>query len=100
MVSCLALYNAYMNRRLVVAEDKLKAAKAKSKKFNKNLFKTKAVVAFVTKFDEVCKKSLGSVFEEFKSHSDSVVSTAEMKAFIDEAPKVFGDLWHLLCDLI
>ena len=99
VVSCLAIYNAYINRRLASTEKKLATAQAKTKMFNKNLFKTKPVLKFIEKFDNHCRKSLESVFEEFKSHSDCVLSAADMKAFIAEAPAIFGDLWHLLCDL-
>jgi len=84
---------------LASTEEKLATAQAKTKMFNKNLFKTKPVLKFIEKFDDPCRKSLESVFEEFKSHSDCVVSAADMKAFIAEAPAIFGDLWRLLCDL-
>ena len=40
-----------------------------------------------------------SVLNEFKNHSDPIVSTPSMEEFIEQAPVVFGDLWDVMCDL-
>ena len=62
------------------------------------MFKSKKVVGFLDRFDNVCRGSMESAFTEFKNHSEPIISVPDIKVFIKEAPAIFGDVYKLLCD--
>jgi len=96
--ACLALYNAYLHRRAYIFARKVGMLEKSAKNYDKNLFKSKAVVNFLAAIDDCCRESLESVFTEFKDHSRPVVETEVMLDFIAQAPTVFGDSWDKMCE--
>jgi len=64
------------------------------------MFKSKKVVGFLDRFDNVCRGSMESAFTEFKNHSEPIISVPDMRLFIEEAPAIFGNVYDLLCDIM
>ena len=97
VLSCTCLYNAYINRRLAVAEKQLKEAlqREANSLIDKTFLRSKDVVAFITKVDETFRKSMEKVMCDWTNHSQPLVSTTEMKDLITNAKTVFGPLWRL-----
>ena len=97
--ACQALYNSYLCRRVAIAETKLRQAEKSQKHYDGDLFRSKAVLTFLSKIESTCKKNLLSVFSDFKNHAEPIIPTSEMAALIEEAPTVFGETWKHLCDI-
>ena len=97
--ACQALYNSYLCRRVAISEKKLKEAEKSKNHYDRDLFRSKAVITFLSKIETLCEKNLLSVFSDFKNHAEPIIPTSEMTALIEEAPTVFGETWNHLCDL-
>ena len=97
--ACLALYNCYLSRRLAVMEGEMKKftkkineKKAGSRKIDPAIFHTDGVDKFLRKVDQTFKTGMGTIFTEWRVHTEPVVMSEELQELIDEAEKVFGDL--------
>ena len=97
--ACLALENAYLHARRKADSQTMESMLAKARSYNPDLFKSEAVIRWAEGIDELFRSSMESVFTEFKNHADPIVSADDLQAYIDDAPSILGDYWHLQCDL-
>ena len=98
-IPCLVLYNSYLSNEGSAGKRKQREDKKKAKMYDKNIFKSKEIVSFLKRFDDMCRGLMESVFAEFKNHSKPIISVSAMKVFIEEAPSIFGDVYELLSDI-
>ena len=97
--SCQAILNSYLSQRIAILEKKVKSHEEDKSVYDKDLFRSKRVIEFLDRFDEMCRSSIQSVFLEFKDHSQPIISTPMMEEFLNEAPYVFGELYQLLLSM-
>ena len=57
------------------------------------------MVDFFESFDQKCHGAIKSVLYKFQDHSKPIVSTSTMEDLLQQAPKVFGDFWELMCQI-
>ena len=62
----------------------------------KGFYTSKPVVDFCERFDDHCNESIEAVLTKFQVLSQPITHTPDMKAFLDKAPELFGDLWTLM----
>ena len=99
VTACLSLYNSYLTRRMAIMEKLSKRESISRYNIRGDLFTTKECTDFCQRFDKMCAERIESVLVNFHNHSQPILDTNKVKGFISEAPKIFGGLWNILCDL-
>ena len=95
--ACLSLQNAYLARRLDIAEKRLTKLQKPSVALDGSLFRREKTKQYLKKVDLAFQKGFESLTTEFKNHSLPIVPKTEMDDLIDEAPAIFGSTWsHLM----
>ena len=95
--ACLSLQNAYLARRLDIAEKRLTKLQKPSVALDGSLFRQEKTKQYLKKVDLSFEKGFESLTTEFKNHSLPIVPKTEMDELMDKAPAIFGSTWsHLM----